>query len=210
METKEARRSTNWLKRLVNLKSRYRLRFSYSLKTASDISRVIAIFSAVYAFSLVYELFFQMTHLASFHLSISDIDIFPFYQSNGAVFYSLLSLELAYALIATAGFWNLNLFLKSIDAQRPFANLNSKKYISRVAYMAQAFFLAKLLFLLIRMQTPDLLVQQPVSDKTGFFIFLNTSFLFPFNYLILAYFTSIFSQLFKRGIVISDELKDVI
>lgn len=207
---KNISQSSNWLTRLVNWKSHYRVNFSHSLKSASGISRVIAGFSAIFVVAILYKLIYQLSEKTTFNLPLTGIDLLPLYRMDSTIFYSLVGIEMAYGIIIALGFWNLYLFLKSIDAENPFANSKSKIYIGRVATMAQAYFLAKFVFKLVLMQAPDTFTQQLLNESTGDMIFRNTGFLFPFNFLILAYFVSIFSQLFKRGIAMNEELEEVI
>lgn len=201
---------SNWVSRLVNFKSHYRVNFTKSLKSASGISRVIALFSAAFVLGIAYKLIFQLNEATSFNLPLSGMDIMPLHHLDRTLFYSLTSIEMGYGIIIVLGFWNLDRFLKSIDAENPFANSKSKIYIGRVATMAQVYFVAKFVFKLVLMQAPDAFTQQLLTDRTSFTIFDNTGLLFPFNYLILAYFVSIFSQLFKRGIAMNEELEEVI
>ncbi|MHB1277903.1 MAG: hypothetical protein ACYC1Q_05855 [Bacteroidia bacterium] len=210
MNTPSPRNNLNWFQRLSQLPDRFQISFSQMLKNASSISRVITGFSLLYALGLLYILLVDITERNTFFLSISGIDIMPLYSTAQFIFYALAGIEFVYALIIVTAFWSLDKFIKSIDPKKPFANQKSKNHISRVAWMSQGFFIANLLFRIIKSQAPSEFWLLSIRDQSTFAIFQNTNFLFPFNYLILAFFVSIFARIFKQGISINSELEQVI
>jgi len=207
MDTNQSGQKLNWVQLLRQLPNRYQVSFTQMLKTASGISRGIYYFAIIFMLGLLYRLFFRLEELDRFVLPLSEIDILPLTKAAPNLFHLLLGFEMIFGLILAYTFWNLEQFIKSIDPLRPFSNSKSKKFIGRVAWMAQAFFVAKVLFRITVMQGPHEFLLSQTSELIGFG---TNEYFFPFNYLILAYFVSIFSQIFKRGITIHNELEEVI
>lgn len=214
MDTNQSGQKLNWFQRMRSWLNGYQINFAYMLKNAAGISKFLSFYGIWALLSYVYFLFFARETISNnFFLNyVSATDLLPIKEYSLVLFNSLIAIEFLQLILHSVGFWYLYRFIKSLDPVNPFNNPKSKANISKVAWIIQGFFLLKIIFPLVFQQIPPEILSATTRSAYSNELVMSR---FPghfvnFYYIIIMFFTAIFSQIFKRGINIHNELEEVI
>lgn len=167
------------------------------VKSISTLSQIVAVFAVLYLGAFYYKIF-TTDNLGS-NLKLTNGFKLGWLYQLGALQFSVAVIfeSLRLLLIATA-FVYLYRFIKSLDIEDPFANIDSKKYINRVALLSAIFFLADTAGAI---QIKFLAEANALPEKVS---------IFHFEYLFLMYFIHIFAALFSKGVDLKNEINMVV
>ncbi len=170
------------------------------IQSLQTFSMLIALFSACMIPAILVKIVLANQGSANhIRLIISNhgIDLLPLYSKNLFGFICLCTYEMIKFGLISYTFYNLYLFLKSLNMTNPFKYIVSKNYISVVALFSGIFF---------------------VVDAIGAFhlnyyqsaLGIAHVRIFHFEFLFIAYFLRIFAFIFNRGVDFNNELEQVL
>lgn len=193
--------SPQGIEKLIGMNKLFNTDPSKAIASLIAMSRVILVFALLFIGAYVFKLLTAgSASTKHFKLLLSNqaIDILSLYRSNFTGFLCLIAYDLLKLGNIALAFFYFVKFLKSLDMQTPFARLESKTYIQRVAWLSVVFFVIDAL---------GTLHLSMYEDALG----LNGQLrLFHFEYLILAYFINVFAFIFQRGVDLHNEIELVI
>ncbi len=170
-----------------------------TIQSLNAISKVIFVFTLMFLAAYLFKLFNVNNETTKhFRLILTDTDILPLFKTDTINFSFIATYEVVKLIIIALTFFYFIKFLNSIDFMDPFANINSKGYISKVAAMSILFFMADFIATLHLSNLKDALPDMGVIH------------IFHFEYLFLAYFINVFAIIFKRGVDLKNEIDLVI
>lgn len=170
------------------------------IQSLQTFSMLIALFSACMIPAILVKMFLAYQGSANhIKLIISNhgIDLLPLYTKNLFAFVCLNTYEMIKFGIISYTFYNLYLFLKSLDMANPFKFIKSKQYISAVSFCSGLFFVVDAIGAFHLNYYQSLLGIEHVR-------------IFHFEFLFIAYFLRTFAYIFNRGVDLNNELEQVI